>query len=171
MASHGISRERLAYRAQIVQQPVPFIALRIRSSTSPLLPLHFPHPFCSSSSSTMSSEQLEVPIFGKPCWKYVLKAFKWARKGLRVNLDLHTIPGSQNGYNHSGKGGANGQINFLYGPMGLANAQRAIDYIRIITEFISQPEWAPVVPMFGIINEAVAGTIGVDQMAALYVLP
>ncbi|KAG8998341.1 hypothetical protein FRB90_012316 [Tulasnella sp. 427] len=111
----------------------------------------------------------DEPFLEKASWKYVLKAFKWARKyGLRVNLDLHTIPGSQNGYNHSGKGGANGQINFLYGPMGLANAQRAIDYIRIITEFISQPEWAPVVPMFGIINEAVAGTIGVDQMTSFY---
>jgi glucan 1,3-beta-glucosidase len=39
------------------------------------------------------------------------------------------------GYNHSGK---LGQVNFLHGIMGYANAQRALDYIRIITEFISQ---------------------------------
>lgn len=38
-------------------------------------------------------------------------------------------------YNHSGKFG---QVNFLNGPMGIANAQRALDYIRIFTEFISQ---------------------------------
>lgn len=38
--------------------------------------------------------------------RYFLKAIGWARKyGLRINLDLHTIPGSQNGYNHSGKQG------------------------------------------------------------------
>ena len=39
------------------------------------------------------------------------------------------------GYNHSGKAGP---INFLNGVMGLANAQRMLDYIRVITEFISQ---------------------------------
>jgi glucan 1,3-beta-glucosidase len=33
--------------------------------------------------------------------------------------------------------------------MGVANAQRSLDYIRIITEFISQPEYLPVVPFFG----------------------
>ncbi|KIO27883.1 glycoside hydrolase family 5 protein, partial [Tulasnella calospora MUT 4182] len=112
----------------------------------------------------------DEPFLEKVAWKYALKAFKWARKyGLRVNLDLHTIPGSQNGYNHSGKGGAGGQVNFLHGPMGLANAQRTLDYIRIITEFISQPEYAPVVPMFGFINEALAATIGVEQITSFYV--
>lgn len=60
----------------------------------------------------------------------------WCRKyGIRVNLDLHTVPGSQNGYNHSGK---LGQVNFMNGIMGYANAQRTLDYIRTITEFISQ---------------------------------
>ncbi|KAG2043401.1 glycoside hydrolase superfamily [Suillus americanus] len=108
------------------------------------------------------------PFLEKVCWPYILRVLQWARKyGIRVNLDLHTIPGSQNGtwlsvhhysccgnssmgYNHSGKGGP---INFLNGVMGLANPQRALDYIRIITEFISQPEWADVVPVFSIVNE------------------
>lgn len=32
---------------------------------------------------------------------------EWARKyGLRVELDLHTVPGSQNGLNHSGRLGS-----------------------------------------------------------------
>jgi aryl-phospho-beta-D-glucosidase BglC (GH1 family) len=31
-------------------------------------------------------------------FSYFLKAIKWARKyGLRINLDLHALPGSQNG--------------------------------------------------------------------------
>ncbi|TDL22953.1 glycoside hydrolase [Rickenella mellea] len=106
------------------------------------------------------------PFLDKVCWKYILRLFEWARKyGLRVNLDLHTIPGSQNGYNHSGK---QGQVNFMNGPMGIANAQRALDYIRIITEFISQPQYANIVPMFGIINEALVKMIGKDQMTAFY---
>ena len=34
----------------------------------------------------------------RTCWQYILKALQWARKyGLRVKVDLHTIPGSQNG--------------------------------------------------------------------------
>ncbi|KAF7366076.1 Glycoside hydrolase family 5 protein [Mycena venus] len=106
------------------------------------------------------------PFLEGVAWKYIVRLFGWARKyGIRVNLDLHTIPGSQNGYNHSGK---TGQINFLNGIMGIANAQRALDYIRIITEFISQPEYSDVVPMFGIMNEARLGDIGRDQLSSFY---
>ncbi len=83
---------------------------------------------------------------------------------IRVNVDLHTIPGSQNGYNHSGK---SGQINFMMGVMGYANAQRALEYMRIITEFISQPEYKNVVTMFSFLNEALISTIGVNQMSEL----
>ena len=68
------------------------------------------------------------------------------------------------GYNHSGK---LGQIDFLYGIMGMANAQRTMNYIRIITEFISQDEWKDVVVSFGIINEALITTIGTDELRGL----
>jgi len=104
------------------------------------------------------------PFLAKVSWKYIVQAFQWARKyGLRVNLDLHTLPGSQSGYNHSGKGG---QVNFLQGTMGLANAQRAMNYIRIFAEFIAQPEWRDVVPIFGIINEPV---LDIDAIRGFYV--
>lgn len=54
-------------------------------------------------------------------WTYFLKAIQWARKyGLRINLDLHALPGSQNGWNHSGRLGS---YNVLFGSMGIANAQ------------------------------------------------
>lgn len=53
--------------------------------------------------------------------------------------------------------------------MGLANAQRMVNYIRIFTEFITQPEYSNVVPVFGIINEALAGTVGTDTLASLCV--
>ncbi|EGN91810.1 glycoside hydrolase family 5 protein [Serpula lacrymans var. lacrymans S7.3] len=106
------------------------------------------------------------PFLEKVCWPYILRVLQWARKyGLRVNLDLHTIPGSQNGYNHSGKLGS---VNFLNGVMGLANAERALNYIRIITEFISQPEWQNVVPIFSIVNEALVSTIGKDEITTFY---
>ena len=68
------------------------------------------------------------------------------------------------GYNHSGKGG---EVDFLVGTMGLANAQRMLNYIRIFTEFFSQPEWSQLILIFGIVNEPIVGTIGEEQLKAL----
>ncbi|KAG0149231.1 hypothetical protein CROQUDRAFT_40036 [Cronartium quercuum f. sp. fusiforme G11] len=94
----------------------------------------------------------DEPFLAGVSWKYLLKAFTWARKyGLRINLDLHSVPGSQNGWNHSGRQGHG--IGFLTGAMGIVNAQRTCNYIRTLTQFISQPEYRNVVPMFSILNE------------------
>ncbi|KAM6500636.1 exo-beta-1,3-glucanase [Amanita muscaria] len=107
------------------------------------------------------------PFYPKVAWTYFLKAIKWARKyGLRINLDLHAVPGSQNGWNHSGRFGV---IGFLNGPMGYANAQRTLDYIRIIAEFVSQPQYRDVVTMFGIINEPAGQTMGHGVLGSFYV--
>lgn len=96
---------------------------------------------------------------------YFLKAIGWARKyGLRINLDLHAVPGSQNGWNHSGKFGT---VNFLNGPMGIVNAQRTLDYIRILAQFISQPQYRDVITMFGILNEPQAFAVGKPAMESL----
>ncbi|QRW00896.1 Cellulase (glycosyl hydrolase family 5 protein) [Ceratobasidium sp. AG-Ba] len=106
------------------------------------------------------------PFLEGVVWKYFLKAIAWARKyGLRIKLDFHTMPGSQNGYNHSGKLGS---VNWLNGAMGIANAQRSLNHIRIFTEFISQPQYKDVVPLFGIVNEALINTIGVDVVRSFY---
>nr|VWP01326.1 Protein kinase domain-containing protein [Ganoderma boninense] len=106
------------------------------------------------------------PFLARKAWDYVLLALQWARKyGLRVYLELHTVPGSQNGYNHSGHMGT---INFLNGYMGVANAQRTMDYIRFIAEFISQEGYTDVVQMFGPINEPLLGIIGRDQLTRFY---
>ncbi|KAH9484569.1 putative glucan 1,3-beta-glucosidase D [Psilocybe cubensis] len=108
----------------------------------------------------------DEPYLAKTSWKYFLRVLGWARKyGLRVCLDLHAVPGSQNGFNHSGK---LSPVNFLAGNMGLANAQRTLYYLRVITEFISQPEYQELIPIFGIVNEALVGTIGVDSITSFY---
>ncbi|KAJ6608605.1 glycoside hydrolase superfamily [Mycena sp. CBHHK59/15] len=102
----------------------------------------------------------------KTSWTYFLKAVEWARKyGLRINLDLHALPGSQNGWNHSGRLGS---YNVLFGPMGIANAQRSLNYIRTIAEFISQPQYKDVIPMFGITNEPQGNAIGIDVLQRYY---
>ncbi|PCH38152.1 glycoside hydrolase family 5 protein [Wolfiporia cocos MD-104 SS10] len=107
------------------------------------------------------------PFLARVSWTYFLKAIEWARKyGLRINLDFHCLPGSQNGWNHSGKLGS---INVLNGPMGLANAQRSLSYIKIIAEFISQPQYSSVVTIFGITNEPFGPTIGQAALETYYV--
>jgi glucan 1,3-beta-glucosidase len=77
--------------------------------------------------------------------RYFTKAISWARKyGIRILLDYHALPGSQNGWNHSGK---SGQINWMYGVMGIVNAQRHLETLRTLTQYISQPGIKEVVPM------------------------
>lgn len=51
--------------------------------------------------------------------------------------------------------------------MGLANAERSLNYIRSIVEFISQPEYKDVVQIFGILNEPFLPTIGRDPIESL----
>ncbi|CAE6499176.1 unnamed protein product [Rhizoctonia solani] len=102
------------------------------------------------------------PFLEGVAWKYFLKAVEWARKyGLRIKLDLHTAPGSQNAYNHSGM---MGRVGWLNGTMGIANAQRSLNHIRIFTQFISQPQYKDVVLIFGIINETPMGSIPRDPL-------
>lgn len=109
----------------------------------------------------------DEPFLARTCWTYFLKAIQWARKyGLRINVDLHAVPGSQNGWNHSGR---LGNTNFLLGPMGYANAQRTLDYIRVIAEFISQPQYSDVVVLFGVLNEPRGSPlIGATQLEGFY---
>ncbi|GAA5977023.1 hypothetical protein JCM5350_007531 [Sporobolomyces pararoseus] len=106
------------------------------------------------------------PFLERTSWKYFLKALEWSRKyGLRVNLDLHSVPGSQNGWNHSGKWGS---INWLHSTMGYANAQRSLDYIETLAEFVSRPEVAEVVKMFSLLNEPMMNVIGTEPLRSFY---
>jgi len=52
--------------------------------------------------------------------------------------------------------------------MGMANAQRMLDYIRTLAQFISQPEYLPVVPLFGFINEPNGPALGKFPIASFY---
>ncbi|CAK7232410.1 hypothetical protein SCUCBS95973_008251 [Sporothrix curviconia] len=84
-------------------------------------------------------------------WRYLLRAIEWARKyGIRVNLDLHAVPGSQNGWNHSGRSGS---INWIIGTDGSTNAQRSLDIHDQISTFFAQPRYKNVVAFYGLVNE------------------
>ena len=52
--------------------------------------------------------------------------------------------------------------------MGFANAQRSLDYIRILAEFISQDEYKDVIPMFGITNEPQGDVMGQTTLSRYY---
>ena len=51
--------------------------------------------------------------------------------------------------------------------MGVANGQRTLEYIRVLTEFIAQPEYRSVVQAFGPLNEPLMGIIGRDVLDSL----
>jgi len=60
-----------------------------------------------------------------------------------------------------------GNINWMRGTMGLANLQRSLDIIQTLLEFIMQPEWKDIVPMFGILNEPRAAEITHENLGSL----
>ncbi|RDB26208.1 Glucan 1,3-beta-glucosidase [Hypsizygus marmoreus] len=65
-------------------------------------------------------------------WPYLVKALGWAKKhSIRVIIDIHGAPGSQNGYDNSGHRTSNPQ--WADNP---ANVSRTVDTLRFITKSI-----------------------------------
>ena len=91
------------------------------------------------------------PYVPQISWRYLLRAIEWARRyGLRVNLDLHGAPGSQNGWNHSGRLGTIGWMN---GTDGALNAQRTLEIHDRMSKFFGQDRYRNVVAVYGLLNE------------------
>lgn len=92
-------------------------------------------------------------------WRYLLRGIEWARKyGLRVKLDLHGLPGSQNGWNHSGR---IGKIDFIDGPNGPQNAERALKIHDRLSKFFAQDRYKNIVAFYGLANEP---ALALDQV-------
>ena len=91
------------------------------------------------------------PYVPKIAWRYLLRGIEYCRQnGLRINLDLHGLPGSQNGWNHSGRQGA---IGWLNGTDGALNGQRALDIHNQMSTFFSQPRYKNIIGIYGLANE------------------
>ncbi|KAK3073587.1 hypothetical protein LTR53_004686 [Teratosphaeriaceae sp. CCFEE 6253] len=91
------------------------------------------------------------PYVANVSWRYLLRGIEWARKyGLRVNLDLHGAPGSQNGWNHSGRQGV---IGWLNGTDGTVNGDRTIAMHEQLSTFFTQPRYKNIIAMYGLVNE------------------
>lgn len=100
-----------------------------------------------------------VPLIS---WRYLLRGIEWARKhGLRVNLDLHGLPGSQNGWNHSGR---QGTIGWLNGTDGTLNGQRSLDIHNQLSQFFAQPRYQNIVTLYGLVNEPRMTYLDVDTV-------
>lgn len=84
-------------------------------------------------------------------WRYLLRGIEYARQnGLRINLDMHGAPGSQNGWNHSGRQGA---IGWLNGADGEKNANRWLSIHHQLAVFFAQPRYANIITLYGLVNE------------------
>lgn len=91
------------------------------------------------------------PYVFRTSWRYLLRSIEWARKyGLRVNLDLHGLPGSQNGWNHSGRWGHLGWFN---GTDGAANVERSSEIHDRLSQFFAQDRYKNIITHYGIANE------------------
>ncbi|KAJ4263930.1 hypothetical protein NW762_005968 [Fusarium torreyae] len=102
------------------------------------------------------------PYVYRTSWRYLLRAIEWCRKyGLRVNLDLHGIPGSQNGWNHSGRWGS---IGWLNGKNGDENAKRALDIHDRLSKFFAQPRYKNIITHYGLANEPRMTSLKTDDV-------
>ncbi|KAF2151896.1 glycoside hydrolase family 5 protein [Myriangium duriaei CBS 260.36] len=91
------------------------------------------------------------PYVSQVAWRYLLRAIEWARKyGIRVNLDLHGAPGSQNGWNHSGR---QGDIGWLNGTDGALNANRTLQIHDQLSKFFAQDRYKNIIAFYGLLNE------------------
>lgn len=91
------------------------------------------------------------PYVFRTSWRYLLRGIEWARKyGLRVKLDLHGLPGSQNGWNHSGRLGTVGWFN---GTNGQLNGNRSLEIHDRLSKFFAQDRYRRVISHYGLANE------------------
>jgi glucan 1,3-beta-glucosidase len=60
-------------------------------------------------------------------------------------------------------------LTYHTGVMGQANAERALNYIRTLAQFISQPEYSPVIQFFGFINEPNGNAIGKQALGSFFI--
>lgn len=83
-------------------------------------------------------------------WDYAKKAVGWCKKhGIRVMLDLHGAPGSQNGNDHSGQSGT---IGFYYND---DNLNRAANVVKQMATWANATEWRDTVTIIELLNEPI----------------
>ncbi|TKA32731.1 hypothetical protein B0A50_00956 [Salinomyces thailandicus] len=91
-------------------------------------------------------------------YPYLIQAVQWARElGMRVLIDLHGAPGSQNGQDNSGL------IGPVLFPSNETNAERSINVLRNLTEEFSQDMYGDTVMGIELLNEPRLSSNGTDD--------
>lgn len=67
-----------------------------------------------------------------------------------MDLDVHGLPGSQNGWNYSGRQGAIGQLNDMDGGK---NAERSLEMHGRLSKVFAQDRYKNVIAFYGLANE------------------
>ncbi|RUP52071.1 glycoside hydrolase superfamily [Jimgerdemannia flammicorona] len=97
---------------------------------------------------------------------YVKKAITWAAKyGMYVFVDLHGVPGSQNGFDNSGRQGA---INWTSGGFSGSNVQRSLKVITQLATILTAAPYGSTVLSIELINEPANWGIDVSVLKEYY---
>ncbi|AGO12141.1 AaceriAEL220Cp [[Ashbya] aceris (nom. inval.)] len=106
------------------------------------------------------------PYVGGIQLEYLKKALTWcADAGLHAMIDLHTAPGSQNGFDNSGQR-LDGDESLLWLNKTDTGELTSAVLDNIFTQILD--EFDHVVWAVEILNEPIAGTIGVDKVVDFY---
>ena len=94
---------------------------------------------------------------------YLDMAIGWARRtGLKVWVDLHGVPGSQNGFDNSGQRGD--YASFLQG----ATTQQALEVLQEISEKYARAEYQDVVVAIELLNEPLPSKTDLGRLRQFY---
>ncbi|KAF8656255.1 hypothetical protein AX16_002691 [Volvariella volvacea WC 439] len=106
-----------------------FIAIKAAGLTHVRIPLgYWSVPLTADDTNISTSPSPYIP----GAWPYLLRGLNWARQhGIRVIVDIHGAPGSQNGYDNSGQRRSDPQW-----ALDSANIIRTVDTIRFIARNI-----------------------------------
>lgn len=98
-------------------------------------------------------------------YPYLIQSVHWAQElGMTVLIDLHGVPGSQNGQDNSGL------IGPILFPSNTTNTERTLNVLRNLTEEFSRAEYGGVVTSIELLNEPRLGQADfeMDDLKAFY---
>lgn len=94
--------------------------------------------------------------------KYITNALLWCRKyGLKVWIDLHGVPGSQNGFDNSG---LRGPIGFQQGD----NARKTMEILEQVFQLYGHGTFSDVVIGIELINEPLGPALDMNRIKSFY---
>ncbi|KAJ1980711.1 hypothetical protein H4R34_002351, partial [Dimargaris verticillata] len=96
-------------------------------------------------------------------YHYLLNAIEWAEKyHMKVIIDIHTAPGSQNGFDNSGRAGP---IEWMNDP---ANVARSVEVVRELAAKFSDRKYASTVVMIQPLNEPASWALDLNRVINFY---